>query len=441
MGCTSDQGGIILSQVIIVGAGYVGLTLGVASAKVGHEVFFVDINVQTVEKLNQRIPMFYESGLQESLEILFKEREHIAFTSMGALLQYTKLQSTIFVISLGTPLGSDSKALLGPVVDVTREVASHMTHQDLIVLRSTVAVGTSRYLLTHIPEITNLSFCPERTIEGKALEELCFLPQIISGNTPPAERMAHDYFSTITSSVVKAANLETAELIKLASNSFRDLNFAFANLLALISQQHNVNVNELISLANFRYDRNKIALPGLVGGPCLEKDSYILSQSFTGKEVDLLIDARHLNEAFPSQAMTFMKRNGVSKCTKVLVCGAAFKGKPITSDTRGSFVFEIVEGLQQLGVQNDSITILDPKVSELIHGINVVNSPSQADVKYDYMIQLTNHDFFDTQEFDEFVIKHCTSVISFWPKSVGLNSSSAKHLFLGGLRPDTQSNS
>lgn len=428
-----------MSQVIIVGAGYVGLTLGVASARAGHEVYFVDINVQTVEKLNRRISTFYEVGLQESLESLFKGRDRIAFASMRELLRSTKLQLAIFIISLGTPLGTDSKALLGPVVDVTREVASYMTSHDLIVLRSTVAVGTSRHLLTHIPEIANLSFCPERTIEGKALEELSSLPQIISGNTPAAERMAHDYFSTITSSVIKASNLETAELIKLASNSFRDLNFAFANLLALISQQHNVNVSELISMANFRYDRNKIALPGLVGGPCLEKDSYILSQSFTEKEVDLLIAARHLNEAFPSQALIFIKNNGVSKNTKVLVCGAAFKGKPITSDTRGSFVFEIVKGLQHLGIQNESITILDPRVSESIHGIKVVNSPSQTEIKYDYMIQLTNHDFFDTREFDEFVIKHCTSVISFWPKNVSLNSSSAKHLFLGGLRPDTHS--
>lgn len=430
-----------MSQVVILGAGYVGLTLGVASAEVGHEVYFVDINPQTVEKLNQRISTFYEAGLQESLERLFKGREQIAFTSMKGLMQSTKLKSAIFIISLGTPLGPNSRALLDPVVDVTREVALHMTKQDLIVLRSTVAVGTSRYLLTHIPEITNLSFCPERTIEGKALEELSSLPQIISGNSPKAERMADDYFSTITSSVIKAANLETAELIKLASNSFRDLNFAFANLLALIAQQHNVNVNELISLANFRYDRNKIALPGLVGGPCLEKDSYILSQSFLGEEINLLISARHLNEKFPIQAMMFIEKNGVSQTTKVLVCGAAFKGKPITSDTRGSFVFDIVDGLQKLGIQNNAITILDPKVSESIHGVKVINSLTLQDMKYDYMIQLTNHDFFDTQEFDEFVISHCKSVISFWPKNKILNSSSAKHLFLGGLRQDTQKNS
>jgi len=434
MGCTSHQGRFILSQIVIVGAGYVGLTLGIASAKVGHEVYFVDININVVSKLNLRISTFYEAGLQESLDSLFSNRQEIAFTSMAELFKANKIQFAIYIISLGTPLGPDSKALLGPVEDVTREVAGYMTDQDLIILRSTVAVGTSRHLIGHIPAITNLSFCPERTIEGKALEELSTLPQIISGNSSIAEDIAKSYFSTITSSVIKAATLETAELIKLASNSFRDLNFAFANLLALISHQHGVNVSELISLANFRYDRNKIALPGLVGGPCLEKDSYILSQSFDGKHADLLLVARNLNEEFPSKAIEFIAQHGASKSTKVLVCGAAFKGEPITSDTRGSFVFEIVKGLLNLGIPKDNIIIFDPKVDEVIHGVQVVNYYTNINLDFQYMIQLTNHEVFESEAFDQFVIKHCSNIVSFWPKNQTLNLSTAKHLFLGGLK-------
>jgi len=422
-----------LSRVIIVGAGYVGLTLGVASARVGHEVYFVDINATTVSKLNQRRSTFYETGLQESLDTFFSDRQDIAFLSMHDLSKATPLNSSIYIISLGTPLGPDSRALLGPVEDVTREVASYMNDTDLIILRYTIAVGTSRYLINHIPSITNLSFCPERTIEGKALEELSILPQIVSGNSSKAEEMAQSYFATITKSVIKASSLETAELIKLASNSFRDLNFAFANLLALISNQHNVNVNELISLANFRYDRNKIALPGLVGGPCLEKDSYILSQSFNGKHTDLLIGARHLNEEFPNQAIEFISQQGVLSTTKVLICGAAFKGKPVTSDTRGSFVFNIVQGLLNLGILSNNITILDPKVDEFILGIQVTNTYTQINLIFDYMIQLTNHELFESDDFDNFVVKHCSQIISFWPKNEFLNSTSTKHFFLGGL--------
>ena len=423
-----------MSRVIIVGAGYVGLTLGVASARVGHEVYFVDINVNTVAKLNQRRATFFEQGLQESLDTLFSDCGDIAFANLHALYKAVKPQPAIYVISLGTPLGSDSKAQLGPVENVTREVTEFMNDEDLIILRSTVAVGTSRHLVASLPRMTNLSFCPERTIEGKALEELSTLPQIISGNNARAEVLAESYFSTITSSVIKAANLETAELIKLASNSFRDLNFAFANLLALISDQHGVNVNELISLANFRYDRNVIALPGLVGGPCLEKDSYILAQSVDKPYADLLLNARHLNETFANKAIDFISVKGVAPSTRVLICGAAFKGKPVTSDTRGSFIFKIIENLLILGLKKENIEIIDPKVDEDIIGIPVKSDFSLVENKFQFMIQLTDHAIFEEAGFDEFISKHCAHIISFWPKNKKLNKPGADNLFLGGLR-------
>ncbi|MFM8864426.1 MAG: nucleotide sugar dehydrogenase [Limnohabitans sp.] len=423
-----------MSRVIIIGAGYVGLTLGVASARVGHEVFFVEINPDTVSKLNQRKATFYEAGLQESLDTLFAGRADIAFASLDALYQAVAPGPAVYVVSLGTPLGANSKALLGPVEAVIKDVAGHMTEDDLIVLRSTVAVGTSRHLLHSIPGITHLSFCPERTIEGKALEELSTLPQIISGNSPQAQHMAEDYFRTITQSVITAASLETAELIKLASNSFRDLNFAFANLLALIAEQHGVNVNELITLANFRYDRNVIALPGLVGGPCLEKDAYILAQSFEGEHASLLLKARHLNETFVEKASDFIAAQGVSTNTKVLICGAAFKGRPVTSDVRGSFVFAVVKSLLQMGVQKSNIFILDPKVQEAIEGVPVVHDVASLEGPLDFMIQLTNHEMFETPAFDAYLAENCRHIVSFWPKQQTLNTEPSKHLFLGGLR-------
>lgn len=423
-----------MSRVIIVGAGYVGLTLGIASARVGHEVFFVDINQSTVEKLNQRKSTFFETGLQESLDKLFINRGDIAFTSLSELYKVTTRKKSVYIISLGTPLGSDSKALLAPIENVTNEVADYMTNEDLIILRSTVAVGTSNHLISKIPKITNLSFCPERTIEGKALEELSTLPQIISGNSEHAVIMAEAYFKTITPTVIQAGSLETAELIKLASNSFRDLNFAFANLLALISQQHNVNVNELISLANFRYDRNIIALPGLVGGPCLEKDAYILAQSSSGAPANLLLEARYLNEKFVDKATDFIKNQGITENTRILVCGAAFKGKPVTSDTRGSFIFPIIKELISLGLPVENIVILDPIVDEEIYGIKVTNDLGSIKGEFDYMIQLTNHELFDKDEFDNLIISNCHHIVSFWPKKKKLSNSNSVNLFLGGLQ-------
>ncbi|MDD2366542.1 MAG: nucleotide sugar dehydrogenase [Desulfuromonadaceae bacterium] len=420
-------------RVVIVGAGYVGLTLGVAAAKVGYEVLFVDINPEIVTSLNKRQATFYEKGLQEALDSLFTSGKDIAFSNLKDLFICHQPKQSVFVVSLGTPLGPDSKALLTPILKVTEEVVQWMQSNDLLILRSTVAVGTTRHLLNTVKGLQNISFCPERTIEGKALEELHTLPQVVSGSSPLARDLASDFFRKITPDVLQAESLETAELIKLASNTFRDLNFAYANLLALIANEHGVNVNELINLSNFRYERNIIALPGLVGGPCLEKDAYILAQSYPGSESRLILEARKLNENMVPRAIKFIETHSTKDSNlTVLVCGAAFKGRPVTSDTRGSFVFLIIDGLCASGFKKENIHVLDPVVNNLVPGITVLNHLDQLQGQYDFMIQLTNHELFESPPFNSFIDECVSHVVSFWPRKIG-NNKSGKSLYLGGV--------
>jgi len=420
-----------LKRVVIVGAGYVGLTLGVASAKVGYEALFVDINSDIVSALNKRKATFYEKGLQEGLDSYFSTKKDIAFSSLHDLYSNYDAKQSIFVVSLGTPLGSDSKALLLPIEKVTEEVVKWMKPDDLLVLRSTVAVGTSRHLLKKIENLKNISFCPERTIEGKALEELHILPQVVSGSTTEARDIAADYFQKITQTVLHAETLETAELIKLASNTFRDLNFAYSNLLALIANEHHVNVNELIKLSNFRYERNTIAFPGLVGGPCLEKDAYILAQSFPKFESNFILEARKLNEDMVLQAIKFIETECKDQNSTILICGAAFKGRPVTSDTRGSFVFTIIDGLKSAKIKAENIHVLDPVVQTVGSNIKVVNQLDQLNSKYDFMIQLTNHELFDDPKFNQFIDQSVSHVVSFWPRKAPTVKPN-RSLYLGG---------
>ena len=421
-----------MKRVVIVGAGYVGLTLGIASAKVGYEVLFVDINSEIVSSLNKRKATFYEKGLQEGLDTLFNSKNDIAFLSLKDLYTCYQPQDTVYVVSLGTPLGPDSKALLSPITMVTEEVVRWMREDDLLVLRSTVAVGTTRHLLENVKGLRNISFCPERTIEGKALEELHTLPQVVSGSNPRACDLAIDFFNKITPTVLRAETLETAELIKLASNTFRDLNFAYANLLALIANEHSVNVNELIKLANFRYDRNIIAMPGLVGGPCLEKDAYILAQSYPGTESSLIINARKLNENMIPRAIQFIDALIKNDNMSVLICGAAFKGRPITSDTRGSFVFALIDGLSASGIKKENIHVFDPVVCKLVNGVTVLNLFDQLNPKYDFMVQLTNHEIFEDPQFNTYVNTKVSHIISFWPRKICRDNRS-QSLYLGGI--------
>jgi len=232
---------------------------------------------------------------------------------------------------------------------------------------------------------------------------------------------------------VFAKTLETAELIKLASNTFRDLNFAYANLLALIANEHNVNVHELINLANFRYERSQIDFPGLVGGPCLEKDAYILAQSCSGAEAKMILEGRKLNEDMISRAVQFVVSHDDCKSATLLLCGAAFKGRPVTSDTRGSFIFPLIEALGIAGIGNDQIHVLDPIVSSVAPGITVLNSFDQLSAHYDFMIQLTNHEIFDVPRFNQFSENCVSHVVSFWPRVISGDDISGS-LYLGGFR-------
>jgi nucleotide sugar dehydrogenase len=124
-----------------------------------------------------------------------------------------------------------------------------------------------------------LAFCPERTLEGEGLVELRQLPQIIGGLDQESVDRAASFFSWVTDTTVRMPSLEAAEMIKLIDNSFRDVNFAFANEIALIAEGLGLDGAELIRLANLGYARNNIAPPGFVGGVCLSKDPYILAGS------------------------------------------------------------------------------------------------------------------------------------------------------------------
>jgi len=421
-----------LKRIIIIGAGYVGLTLGIASAKAGYEVFFIDINDCIVNSINNRCPTFYEKGLKEGLESYFDQKNNIAYLSLSDFYLENKNKDSIYIVSLGTPLSSDKTALLEPIENVTKEIVKWMNEDDLLILRSTVAVGTSRYLLNTIDGLKNISFCPERTIEGKALEELNYLPQIISGSSIQSQTIATDYFKKITPDILTAETLETAELVKLASNTFRDLNFAYSNLLALIANKFDVNVNELINLSNFRYERNKISFPGLVGGPCLEKDTYILAQCFPDSEADFIVEARKLNEYMALKAIKFIQEVNKSINYTVLICGAAFKGRPVTSDTRGSFVFQIIDELLNIGVNPTNIHVIDPVVTKIQPDIKVFNHYNMLKSNYNFMIQLTNHEMFDDKEFNIYIDKSIDHIISFWPRAKPLNKKN-KSLFIGGV--------
>ena len=186
---------------------------------------------------------------------------------------------------------------------VSNEIKKYLKYNDHIILRSTVKIGTTRNLVKKILDQKkiryDISFCPERTIEGKALEELRYLPQIISGDNKNAIIKSRNLFTKVTNKVVNVSSLEAAEMIKLVDNMQRDVKFSISNEVALMCQNKNLDVNEIIRKGK-NLIRDNLFDPGPVGGPCLEKDTYILSTSF--KKINkpkIALTARKLNESIP----------------------------------------------------------------------------------------------------------------------------------------------
>lgn len=427
-------------DVFIIGAGYVGVTLGVVLSERGFRVSFVDLDEIIVSGLNNREPAFYEADLQKRFRLTFEETRTIAFsdltTAIGTSEQRVTAKGRSFVVTLGTPLDQEKCALISPIFDVCSQISEHVSDFDITILRSTVAIGTTRRLRDKFPNLKHIAFCPERTIEGAALEELTKLPQVVSGVDAISMQRAVDLFNQLGVECIRLESPEAAEMVKLASNSYRDVTFAFSNMLANLALSFDVNIYEVISAANFRYDRNQIPTPGLVGGPCLEKDPYILSScNRTPSPVNLLTVSRQTNELFVDLAISEIESHfgQDTRSIKILLCGLAFKGRPLTSDTRGSLAFRLLEGLRSKYYKSFTAWGLDPVVSRF-DGIERVYSSTEG-LKmhsFDFVVQLTNHEMFETDAFIDWVGASKSRFISFWP--VDSRLATPNSLLVGGFR-------
>ena len=193
--------------------------------------------------------------------------------------------------------------------------------------------------------------CPERTVEGKAVEELTHLPQIISGNNERSLEIAQNVFRKITPYVIPVDSLEEAELIKLYCNTYRDMTFAMGNAFCMAAQLFGVDGVRAIQHTNQGYSRANIAIPGFVAGPCLEKDAYILTNNMPDcASKNFILAARKFNESMEDFVVDWIDEHvGRSNNKPVVLSGLAFKGNPETSDLRGSSGVYIAKKLHALG--------------------------------------------------------------------------------------------
>ena len=350
-------------QVLVVGLGYVGLTLALVLADRNFTVTGYDINPKTVESLKNKSAPFFEKGLQNFLDLYIDNGLRVVSSLSG-------ISADIYIISVGTPI---DKATGKPDTSQLRRsaesVGAVLKRNDLVVLRSTVPLGTTREVVLPILEAKSglkggtdffLAFCPERTAEGRALEELVKLPQIVGGLDSRSVELASRLFFENTHTVVDVGSLEAAEMCKLMDNTFRDTVFAYANQMAMLAERAGLNLSDLIDKVNLGYQRNAIPKPSPgVGGPCLSKDPYILASVFEryGLDCPVIMAARDVNKMAPAQIYERTRDllAGVDKPiekAKVFMIGFAFKGQPQTSDIRDSTSLWILDEFKARGVTN-----------------------------------------------------------------------------------------
>ncbi len=340
------------SRVCITGMGYVGVTLAVALAGKDFDVIGVEIQPHLVERLQQGKVHFHEVGLEREFRRYLGKRLHI-------VSEMPPEPYPVYVIAVATPLDPSTKLpIVDHVVRAARQIAMHAGNECLVVLRSTLPVGTSRSVVLPILQRARrkvwLAFCPERTAEGNALEELRYLPQVVGGLDQESTERAMHMFIRITPTVIEVSSLEAAETIKLVNNAYRDLQFAFANEVGLICEKLNLDAVEVARAASTGYPRTQLHRPGFVGGACLTKDPYILIESLrpTGFCPPLISEARRINEATPrlvaEEVCRDLERLGRTngEC-KIFITGIAFKGQSETDDIRGSQAVVLAEDLRQ----------------------------------------------------------------------------------------------
>ena len=349
------------SRIGVIGMGYVGLTLTAALGRAGYEVHGVEIQPEILQSLSMGKPHIFEPGIAEIFEELIGERIFVA-----SELPYGSVDAAIICVS--TPVDPTTRApYLNNLAVAAEQIAERCSPDTLVVVRSTVPVGTSREVV--LPPLlkawgsAHLVMAPERTVQGQALRELVELPQVVGGLDDLSLQLGLDLFGGLAKQVVPVSTLETAELVKLTNNCHTDVIYAFGNEVARLTERLGLDPLEVIRAANLDYPRPDVAKPGYVGGGCLSKDPYIMLHGAerSAYRPELIGAARALNEDLPvhvaRRVVEMMRATGGRTLT---VLGWAYKGWPPTDDMRGTPIAAMMPAFEA-----DGIDVLghDPLVS------------------------------------------------------------------------------
>ncbi|MFQ6105796.1 MAG: nucleotide sugar dehydrogenase [Candidatus Hydrothermarchaeaceae archaeon] len=338
----------------IIGLGYVGLPTAALLADRGYRVRGGDINKRTVETINAGRSTINEAGMNKLVSRVVKKG---LLSATDDIDEVVKRSEVVFVI-VQTPISEDKSPDLDALKNACATVAKNLRGEMLVIFESTIPPGAMEETIIPILESNGreagkdfyLAYSPERAMPTHTLEEIQKNPRVIGGIDKRSAELARGFYRDITSGELITVDIKTAEVVKIIENTYRDVNIALANEIALVCEKLGVDAIEAIKLAN-RHPRVNIHLPGAgVGGHCVPKDPYFLIHKAgkLGLELRVISSARKVNESMPGHILELIKNAlaGIDKKvedSKVAVLGIAYKGD--ADDIRGTPSKEIIETL------------------------------------------------------------------------------------------------
>lgn len=385
---TSKISGRSETITIVGGCGHVGLPLGIVLAEKGFDVRLYDIGKEWVSMVNAGKMPFMENGAEKLLPKVLKTGRLKATTDIRSLET-----ADIVIVTIGTPVDEYLDPSVQSFDKVMGDLMVHAGRSQLWILRSTVFPGVTDRLgrqLQALRKDIDLAYCPERIVQGKSLEELAELPQLIGGFTEKAAKRAAALFQKISPSIVYLKPVE-AELSKLYANAWRYINFAISNQFWVIAQEFGADFEKIHAALQKDYPRMKaFARAGFTAGPCLHKDTMQLGAFNHGSFV-LGQAAMMINEGLPYIFIQKLKKTYPLKKMTVGLLGMAFK--PDIDDPRSSLSYKLRKVLL---IEAKEVLCADPYVKDP----NLV-SEEEVLAKADLIVIGTPHTRYKTLTFKQ----------------------------------------
>ena len=380
-------------EVITIGLGYIGLPTSALIASHGTNVLGVDINQSVVDNINQGKIHIIEPDLDA---IVSKA------VSNGFLKASTKPTSAeVYLIVVPTPFKGNHEPDISFVEAATKGIIPLLKKGDLYIIESTSPVGTTekmqKLIFTSRPDLEgaiHIAYCPERVLPGNVVHELVENDRVIGGVDEDSTQKAISFYGKYVKGELHGTNARTAEMCKLVENSSRDSQIAFANELSLICDKADINVWELINLAN-KHPRVNILQPGCgVGGHCIAVDPYFIVSDYP-MESKMIRTAREVNnyksfwcaEKVQNEKLQFELKHG--RKPKTALMGLAFK--PNIDDLRESPAKYIVQKVLQ-NSNNEEHFIVEPNIES--HSVYKLTEYKEAIEKADVIVFLVAHSMF-----------------------------------------------